>query len=72
MAYSNYSDDTQRDDTQRGARPRAQMFDVTDMNLKCAQCGADITELPFKPSLDRPVYCRDCNKNRRNNFRRNY
>ena len=25
----------------------------------CAQCGKD-TEVPFKPSQDRPVYCSDC------------
>lgn len=27
----------------------------------CATCGKDTT-LPFKPSGDRPVYCRDCYK----------
>jgi len=27
---------------------------------KCAECGTEITELPFEPSGDRPVYCRDC------------
>lgn len=42
-----------------------QMFDVTAMNLKCADCGVAITQLPFQPSGDRPVYCRDCNKKRR-------
>ena len=26
---------------------------------KCADCGKDC-EVPFKPSGDRPVYCRDC------------
>ncbi len=25
----------------------------------CADCGKE-TEVPFKPSGDRPVYCRDC------------
>lgn len=33
---------------------RRQMFPVT-----CAQCGID-TEVPFKPTDGRPVYCRDC------------
>ncbi len=28
----------------------------------CAQCGKD-TEVPFKPSQDRPVYCSDCFRN---------
>lgn len=34
-------------------RPR-EMFKAT-----CADCGAE-TEVPFKPSGDRPVYCREC------------
>lgn len=41
------------------------MFDVSSLGLKCAECGADIKELPFEPNQDRPVYCRDCNRNRR-------
>lgn len=37
-----------------------EMFDVT-----CAECGAP-TQVPFRPSNDRPVYCRDCfSKNKR-------
>lgn len=32
----------------------------------CAECGKE-TEVPFKPSDDRPVYCRDCY--RPNNYR---
>ena len=28
-------------------------------SVKCAKCGKQ-TEVPFKPSGDRPVYCRDC------------
>jgi len=28
-------------------------------NVKCAECGKD-TQVPFKPSGDRPVYCKDC------------
>jgi CxxC-x17-CxxC domain-containing protein len=31
----------------------------------CAECGAK-TQVPFRPSGDRPVYCRDC-FNKRNN-----
>ena len=30
----------------------------------CAECGATTT-VPFKPSEDRPVYCRDCFRARR-------
>jgi len=44
------------------------MVDVTALDLKCAECNVEITELPFEPSQDRPVYCRDCNRARRKNF----
>ncbi|MFA6105062.1 MAG: CxxC-x17-CxxC domain-containing protein [Patescibacteria group bacterium] len=40
-----------------------QMFDV---NLTCASCGTAITQLPFQPSGDKPVYCRSCLQARRN------
>jgi len=60
-----------RRDSARGpmgaAAPR-QLVDVSAMNLKCGDCGAPITELPFEPKADRPVYCRDCNRNRRASF----
>ena len=59
----------QRQGSGGGFAPR-QMFDVSAMGLKCADCGAEITELPFEPKNDRPVYCRDCNRQRRQNFRR--
>ena len=36
-----------------------QMYEV---DLKCAKCGAKITQLPFQPSGDRPVYCFECTK----------
>ncbi len=35
-------------------RPRPQMFPAV-----CAECGK-ITEVPFEPRGDRPVYCSDC------------
>lgn len=28
-------------------------------SVKCSKCGKD-AQVPFKPSGDRPVYCRDC------------
>lgn len=70
MAYQKYNDD--RGFQQRGFsnQPR-QMFNVSAMGLKCAECGIDITELPFQPSLDRPVYCQECNRNRKRSFQRN-
>ncbi|MCL5411228.1 MAG: zinc-ribbon domain containing protein [Patescibacteria group bacterium] len=30
----------------------------------CAQCGQE-TQVPFQPTGERPVYCRDCFQNRR-------
>lgn len=29
-------------------------------NWKCSDCGTEITELPFTPAPDRPIYCREC------------
>lgn len=40
-------------------RPRREMFTAT-----CSECGG-VAELPFNPSGDRPVYCRDCFAKRR-------
>ena len=50
-----------RDNQNKGFAPR-QMFKG---NWKCEECGAEITELPFEPSGERPVYCKDCNRKRR-------
>ncbi|MEI6288399.1 MAG: CxxC-x17-CxxC domain-containing protein [bacterium] len=30
----------------------------------CSGCGAEITELPFEPDGTRPIYCRDCHRQR--------
>jgi len=43
-----------RADGPRGAGPAKPMFPAV-----CANCGTE-TMVPFKPSNDRPVYCRDC------------
>lgn len=40
-------------------RPRREMFTAT-----CSGCGG-VAEVPFNPSGDRPVYCRDCFARRR-------
>jgi CxxC-x17-CxxC domain-containing protein len=37
-----------------GGYQQREMHDVV-----CAACGAQ-TQVPFRPSTDRPVYCRDC------------
>ena len=42
-----------------GDRPQRESFEAV-----CAECGAQTT-VPFKPSQDRPVYCRDCFRSKR-------
>lgn len=48
--------------------PERKMFQGS---WKCSQCGADITELPFEPKGDLPLYCRDCHQARLNERRGN-
>jgi len=43
-------------------RGQRQMYDTV-----CSACGKDPT-VPFKPSGDKPVYCRECFQQRRNNW----
>ena len=38
----------------------------------CSKCGAKITELPFEPDGDRPIYCRDCHRAMRNDRPRQF
>ncbi len=33
----------------------------------CAECGEETT-VPFEPSGDRPIYCRECFRKRRNSY----
>jgi len=40
-------------------------------NWKCSTCGAEITELPFEPSPDRPISCKECWAKKRNSSRDN-
>lgn len=42
-----------------GYRANRQMYNVT-----CDGCGIE-TEVPFKPTGDKPVYCRTCFQNKR-------
>ncbi|MBP2634413.1 MAG: CxxC-x17-CxxC domain protein [Firmicutes bacterium] len=36
------------------SRPQREMFDAT-----CSACGVT-TQVPFRPTAGKPVYCRDC------------
>lgn len=38
-------------------------------NWQCSECGAEITELPFEPSGDRPIFCRECHRQKMNKRR---
>lgn len=49
---------SQRRQQRNEFRSERQMYPVV-----CAECGAE-TEVPFKPTGDRPVYCRACFQNR--------
>lgn len=53
--------DKNNDGGQRDFAPRP----MIKGNWKCSDCGVEITELPFEPAQDRPIYCRDCWKKRR-------
>ncbi len=39
-----------------------QMFDVSEMNVKCCDCSTPITKLPFNPDPSRldTIRCQDC------------
>lgn len=55
------------------ARPQRQMNDVSSLGLKCAECGVDITELPFEPTKRDDgtygrLYCVNCHRSRRRSF----
>ncbi len=45
-----------------GQRRERTMYDVV-----CSECGAN-TQVPFQPSEDRPVYCRDCFESRKSSY----
>jgi len=50
-------------------RPRPQLRDVSSLNIKCCDCGAAITELPFDPDPSRlnTLRCRNCMQNVKRN-----
>ena len=48
-----------RDARKNNNRPAREMFTAT-----CAECGCE-TQVPFKPTEGRPVYCKECFTNRR-------
>ncbi len=57
MAFKKFDDRPKRDFAPR---------EMVKGNWKCAECGKEITELPFEPTADRPIYCRECWTEKRN------
>lgn len=51
MEFKNFDNQERRDFTPR---------EMVKGNWKCSECEAEITELPFEPAPDRPIYCREC------------
>lgn len=52
--------------------PRDQRREMVQGDWKCSECDAQITELPFEPAPDRPIYCRDCWRNKRDSRDRKF
>ncbi len=42
--------------------PRGADRPMVQGSWKCADCGKEITQLPFEPRDDRPVRCSDCHR----------
>jgi len=62
MEFKKFDDQPRRDFTPR---------EMVKGNWKCSECEKEITELPFEPSQDRPIYCRECwSKKRTQRFER--
>jgi CxxC-x17-CxxC domain-containing protein len=47
------------------ARRKQEREQGVEYPILCAECGAEAT-VPFIPREDRPVFCADCYRNRRN------
>jgi CxxC-x17-CxxC domain-containing protein len=58
----------QEEATEEGSEEKKDRFGRELHKVKCSECGRD-TEVPFKPSGDRPVYCRDCYQKHRSRRR---
>ena len=56
MVFDKFNSNRQSYDRDRGER----RFETVKGNWECAECKGAITELPFPPSPDRPVYCKNC------------
>jgi len=56
----------------QSARPQREMFDISDLEIVCAECGTNVDKLPFRPTEREDggygrLYCYECNKKRMKN-----
>ena len=47
-------------DKDKNSTEPTQSQETVKGDWECADCGTKITELPFEPSGDRPIYCKEC------------
>lgn len=47
-------------DKDKNSTKPAQSQEMVQGDWECADCGTKITELPFEPSGDRPIHCKEC------------
>ncbi|MCL1816755.1 MAG: zinc-ribbon domain containing protein [Clostridiales bacterium] len=63
-AEKGFQNDPARCPECRTARKRQRNAERELHTVICAECGTE-TQVPFKPTEDRPVYCRDCYQKQR-------
>ncbi len=63
-AEKGFQNDPARCPDCRAARKRQRNNDREMFAVTCADCGVD-TQVPFRPTEDRPVFCRDCYQKQR-------
>lgn len=63
-AEKGFQNDPARCPQCRTARKRQRSSSREMHTVVCAECGCD-TQVPFRPTEDRPVYCRDCYQKQR-------
>ena len=62
-----FENDPKRCPDCRQSRKRQRRADRPMYSAVCAECGAE-TQVPFQPTGERPVYCNDCFKAKRDRY----
>ena len=63
-AEKGFQNDPARCPDCRATRKRQRNAEREMFSVVCADCASD-TEVPFRPTEDRPVFCRDCYQKQR-------